>query len=169
MQTRREFLNDVGRGIITAGVAIALPKYAHGLEYKGDEFVIDAGKVRGIYVYYGNLPSTGEYKIYERDLEFVSRAEVIRATPSFKEIEKDRVDRSSARYQILIAKASETAVRTIMDYGKDSKIGLILDADYITSREGEGAILSVPENYKGRSLDRIVSSLDSTREVTSRL
>jgi len=79
-------------------------------------------------VYYGSAAH------FEKPAE-VNYERIVRATPEFEEIRKKRIESGTARYWILISKASDHAVRLISEVGRELEHDLIVAKDYLSDLE----------------------------------
>lgn len=75
-------------------------------------------------VYYGSASH------FEKPAE-VNYEQVVRATPEYGEIRKKKIESGTARYWILISKASDHAVRLISEVGRELEHDLIVAKDYL--------------------------------------
>ncbi len=92
----------------------------------GAKYSIPVDQVDGKKVYYG-LPSQ-----FDKPGE-VRYEEVIRATPEYKAMKKEKVKRGTGRYWILLSEASNRTVRGIARVGEDSDYDLITESGYLGS------------------------------------
>jgi len=58
---------------------------------------------------------------------------VIKATPAYKSIKDDKIETGTAKYWILISKASDQAAKVVADVGNETDYDLIADLGYLGS------------------------------------
>jgi hypothetical protein len=56
---------------------------------------------------------------------------IIEKTPEYQEIKKDKIKRGTAKYWILLSKATDRAIEAIADVAKDEEYDLIAARDYL--------------------------------------
>jgi hypothetical protein len=56
---------------------------------------------------------------------------VVKATPEYEKIRKEKIDQGSAKYWILISQASDRALQAISSAGQDTSYDLIVSAGYL--------------------------------------
>jgi len=93
-----------------------------------EAYSIPQDKVDTQKVYYGSPAE------FERPAE-VHYERIVRATPEFEEIRKKKIESGTARYWILISKASDHAVRLISEIGRELEHDLIVAKDYLSELE----------------------------------
>lgn len=96
---------------------------ATGLSIAGDK--IDKTKI-----YYGRADH------FEKAAE-VRYDEVIKETPEYAEVKKDKIERGTGRYWVLISQASDRANRAISTVGEKTEYDLIALAGYLKSVDPE--------------------------------
>lgn len=60
---------------------------------------------------------------------------IVRATPEYESIKSKKIQSGTAKYWILLSKASDHAVRLIREEGQDNDYDLIVAAGYLASLE----------------------------------
>ena len=92
----------------------------------GDEQSIPKDQIDQKKVYWGNCNSfTKAGK--------VDYKEIIKATPEFKTIKKDKIERGSGKYWILMSQASDRVVKALAYVGEESEYDLICASGYLKS------------------------------------
>lgn len=61
----------------------------------------------------------------------INYEEVVKATPEYEKIRKEKIDHGSAKYWILISQASDRAVQAISSVGKNTDYDLIASKGYL--------------------------------------
>lgn len=92
----------------------------------------------------------GNAKSFEKPAS-VKVEDVIKATPEYHQIKKEKLDRGSGKYWILISKATDKATQAISDVAEDSEYDLIVVDGYLDG-------LKPP-----------IASVDITKEVLKKL
>ena len=75
-------------------------------------------------IYYGSA------KEFDKPAE-VDYQEVIKATPEYKQIKEEKIERGTGKYRILLSQASDRAVRVIGEVGKGTEYDLIAAQGYL--------------------------------------
>jgi hypothetical protein len=63
----------------------------------------------------------------------VAYEDVIKATPEYKELKEEKVEKGTGKYWILLSKASDRAVQAISSFGEDTEFDLIAAEGYLSS------------------------------------
>lgn len=63
----------------------------------------------------------------------VDYEKVVKATPEYESIRKDKIEAGTAKYWILVSQASDRAVRLISEVGQESEYDLIAAKGYLGS------------------------------------
>ncbi|MFO7975791.1 MAG: hypothetical protein R6V12_14285 [Candidatus Hydrogenedentota bacterium] len=108
--------------VVATGFLVALCA-AYVAAYSIDEEQVDSQKI------YWGLPDS-----FEKPGE-VRYQEVVVETPEYKKLKKDKIERGTGRYWILISQASDRAVKTIAQVGQESEYDLIAAEGYLGSLE----------------------------------
>lgn len=93
-----------------------------------ETFQVPAAQVDAQKVYYGSTDS------FEKPASIDYQA-VLRATPEYAEVRDKKVESGTARYWILLSKASDHAARAISAVGRESEYDLIVAAGYLEGLE----------------------------------
>lgn len=104
-------------------VSVALPAMA-----LAETFAIPAEQLDRKQVYFG-APSS-----FENPAE-VDYERLVRATPEYREIESDRIQRGTGRYWILLSRASDRVGRVVTSVGASEDYDLIAAAGYLGGLE----------------------------------
>ncbi len=107
---------------LVASVLLAAPFLAAAAQ------AIPADKVDRQKIFWGNAGS------FEKPGE-VNYSEVIKSTPEYAELKEKKIERGSARYYYLMSQASNHAVRTIIEVGRESDYDLVTAKGYLASLE----------------------------------
>lgn len=91
-------------------------------------YTIPADKLDDQKVFWGSAAS------FEKPGE-VDYTAVVKATPEYASIKKNKIKSGTAKYWILISKASDHAVRVIADVGEKSEYDLVAAKDYLGGLE----------------------------------
>lgn len=102
-------------------VAVAAMAYAGTYSVPSDK--VDPQKV-----YFGSVQQFGKPGS-------VDYQAVLRATPEFVELREKKLESGTAKYWILLSKASDHAARAIATVGQDTDYDLIVAAGYLESLE----------------------------------
>jgi len=94
---------------------------AYGSTYSIPQGAIDAQKV-----YYGKADAFN--KPAEVDYEAI-----IKASPEYAQLKKEKAEKGSGKYWILLSQASDRAVRAIAAVGKESSYDFISSSGYLAS------------------------------------
>lgn len=105
---------------IAVGVVSLLGVFVAGAEI----YAIPAGQVDSQKVYWG--ATTGFEKAGE-----VIYDEVIKATPEYKQLKREKIERGTGKYWILMSQASERAARAIAEVGQNTDYDLIVTSGYL--------------------------------------
>ncbi len=108
------------RLVILLGVAMMLAVTSGVAE----TYSIPADKVDAKKVYWGAAGS------FQKPAK-VDYEKVVKATPEFLSIKKTRVEQGSAKYWILVSKASDHAVRVIAQAAKEGQYDFIAASSYL--------------------------------------
>lgn len=93
-----------------------------------EAYSIPQDKLDNQKVYYGSAAH------FEKPAE-VNYEAVVKATPEYAEIKKKKIEAGTAKYWILISRASEHAVRLIAEVGQELEHDLIVAKDYLNKLE----------------------------------
>lgn len=91
----------------------------------------------------GNFETPGE----------VDYEAIIRATPEYKEIEKEKVERGTGKYWILMSQASGRALSAISQFGQEGEYDLIAARGYLGSLKPAIAAKNIT--------DRVIKSMNA--------
>ncbi len=72
----------------------------------------------------------GDTKSFEKPGE-VDFDEVIKATPEYQEVKKDKIKRGTGKFWLLMSKASTRALRAIAQVGEDTEYDLVAAKGYL--------------------------------------
>src|SRR5690606_26680394 len=82
--------------------------------------------------------------------------DVIKETPEYAEVKKNKIERGSGRYWVLLSQASDRAKRAITEVGEDTEYDLIAVAGYLKT---------VDANISAEDItDSIVKAMDTALE-----
>lgn len=104
-----------------AGIFVLVTALCAGL---ASAHSIPANQVDEQKIFYGSASS------FETPAE-VDYEAVVKATPEYEKIRKEKIDQGSAKYWILISQASDRALQAIATAGKDTSYDLIVSVGYL--------------------------------------
>ena len=93
-----------------------------------ETYSIPADKIDDQKIFWGTAAS------FEKPAQ-VDYRKIIRATEEYASIKKNKIEAGSAKYWILISKASEQAIRAIAEVGEETDYDLIAEKDYLGALE----------------------------------
>jgi hypothetical protein len=76
----------------------------------------------------------GSAKSFETPGE-VAYENIVRATPEYKKLKQDKIERGTGEYWILLSQASDRAVKSISEVGENTEYDLIAAVGYLGSLE----------------------------------
>lgn len=85
---------------------------------------IAADKIDAQQIYYGNAENFEKPAV-------VDYTAVVKATPEYSEIKKNKIESTSARYWLLMSSASDHACKAISQVGEESDHDLIVSIGYL--------------------------------------
>jgi len=93
---------------------------------RADAHSIPADKVNDQKIFWGSAAS------FTKPGEVDYQA-IVKATPEYASIKKKKIKSGTAKYWILISKASDHAVRVISQVGRESDYDLVVAKDYLSA------------------------------------
>ena len=112
----RKLLTPIASATVLLAVAVS--------PVRADSYTIPKDQIDKQKIFYG--PS----EVFSKPAE-VDYCEVVKATPEYAEIKKNKIERGTGKYWILVEQASERAIRAIRTYGKETEYDLIAASGYL--------------------------------------
>ncbi len=117
----------------------------------GDPYAVPKDELDPKKVYWGLAAG------FERAGEIDYRR-VIKATPEYIEIKRERIQRGTGKYWILLSQASDRVVRTISQVAQETDCDLIASRGYLASLEtpipAEDITQLLLDNLQGKAKDK---------------
>ena len=163
-QTRREFLDYAGKGLVglTLVSAISPRTYAGIPVSENGTFSFKSGSVPERYILAGNTNSV------QGNLYFTNLAELIVNTKQYESISKEDLKNKNAKYWTALEAANNEVHRWVKDYARLGDVMINREYFDTTSLQIDKIFESVPKAYENKTLMDIVNSLDITQDMIRR-
>ncbi len=107
--------------------------------------------------YYFGHPNSNE------NVGFISRTDLIKSTPEYKEIKKEKIEEGTGKYWILLDKATNKVQKAINNYAQEHGFDFITDMPEL--KDNKPLFKKVPQGFENLSDQEIVNELDITWEI----
>ena len=93
-------------------------------------------------IYHGNInPEETKYE----NAACINFGQLIRATPEYLQIQKEKIEKGTGKYWILISKANGRVTKSVSEYGKTNNTDFIVTVEYAKTLKANPKIADVTE------------------------